>query len=130
MNRREFLGCALASPLVFGGRASAQSPVFTGDMHFHSFFAKSRYHSRPLAPSLAGGNTTLATWSLVGDSLWFDVRTYKQKSVPKPGEALNWFQRELGRIKGHVAQQRARSSYQVRRPIYRYSEAQANERQP
>jgi membrane dipeptidase len=106
MNRREFLAGALASPVVFGGRASAQPPVFTGDMHFHSFFANSRYHSRPLAQSLAGGNTTLATWSLVGDILWFDVKTYKQKSVPKPGEALDWFQRELGRIKGHVAQQK------------------------
>jgi membrane dipeptidase len=57
---------------------------------------------------LAVGNTTLATWSLVGDLLWFDVKTYKQKSVPKTGEALGWFQRELGRIKGHIAQQNLR----------------------
>ena len=105
MNRREFLAGALASPLVFGGRAAAQSPIYTGDMHFHSFFGESRYHLRPLARSLAAGNTTLATWSLVGDLLWFDVKTYKQKSVPKAGEALGWFQRELGRIKEHVAQQ-------------------------
>ncbi len=75
-------------------------------MHFHSFFAESKYHSRPLAPALAAGNATLAAWSLVGDLLWFDVKTYKQKSEPKPGEALGWFQRELGRIKGHIAEQK------------------------
>ena len=77
-------------------------------MHFHSFFAQSKYHARPLAQTLAAGNTTLAAWSLVGDLLWFDVKTYKQKSVPKPGEALGWFQRELGRIKEHVASQKLR----------------------
>jgi membrane dipeptidase len=106
MDRREFLACALASPFMLGGRAVAQAPIFIGDMHFHSFFAESKYHSRPLAPTLAAGNTTLVAWSLVGDLLWFDVKTYKQKSVPKPGEALGWFQRELGRIKEHVAQQK------------------------
>jgi membrane dipeptidase len=106
MDRREFLACALASPFMLGGRAVAQAPILTGDMHFHSFFAESKYHSRPLAPALAAGNTTLVAWSLVGDLLWFDVKTYKQKSVPKPGEALGWFQRELGRIKEHVAQQK------------------------
>lgn len=105
MNRREFVAGALASPLVFSGRAAAQSPIFTGDMHFHSFFAESRYHARPLAQSLAAGNTTLAAWSLVGDLLWFDVKTYKQKSEPKAGEALGWFRRELGRIKDHLGQQ-------------------------
>ena len=77
-------------------------------MHFHSFFGESKYHLRPLAQSLAAGGTTLAAWSLAGDILWFDVKTYKQKSVPKPGEALGWFQRELGRIKGHIAQEKLR----------------------
>jgi membrane dipeptidase len=105
MNRREFVAGALASPFIFNGRAAAQAPVFTGDMHFHSFFAESRYHLRPLAQGLKAGNTTLAAWSLVGDLLWFDVKTYKQKSEPKAGEALGWFQRELGRIKVHIAQQ-------------------------
>jgi membrane dipeptidase len=106
MDRREFLGCAFASPFLRGRRAAAQAPIFTGDMHFHSFFAESKYHSRPLAQTLAAGSTTLVAWSLVGDVLWFDVKTYKQKSVPKPGEALGWFQRELGRIKEHLAQQK------------------------
>ena len=105
MDRREFLACAVASPLLLVPRARAQGPIFTADMHFHSFFANSKYHSRPLAQTLASGGTTLVAWSLVGDLLWFDVKTYKQKSVPKPGEALGWFQRELGRIKEHVTQQ-------------------------
>jgi membrane dipeptidase len=77
-------------------------------MHFHSFFAESKYHARPLAQTLAAGGATLAAWSLVGDLLWFDAKTYKQKSVPKPGEALVWFQRELGRIKERLAQQNLR----------------------
>ena len=106
MDRREFLACALASPLLLGTRAAAQAPIFTGDMHFHSFFAESKYHLRPLARTLAAGNTTLAAWSLVGDLLWFDVKTYKQNSAPKPGEALGWFQRELGRVNEHLAQQK------------------------
>lgn len=106
MHRRAFLAGALASPLVLGTRARAQAPVFTADMHFHSFFAESKYHLRPLAPALAAGNTTLAAWSLVADLLWFDAKTYKQKSEPKAGEAMGWFQRELARIKGHIAEQR------------------------
>ncbi len=108
MDRRKFLACGLAVPLLLCRRTQAQPPIFTADMHFHSFFAESKYHARPLAQTLAAGNTTLVAWSLVGDLLWFDVKTYKQKSVPKPGEALGWFQRELGRIKEHVAQQKLR----------------------
>jgi membrane dipeptidase len=109
MDRRKFTGGALAGPFLIGTRADAQSAILTADMHFHSFFAESRYHLRPLAQSLAAGSTTLAAWSLVGDLLWFDVRTYKQKSVPKPGEALGWFQRELGRIKEHLAQEKLKT---------------------
>lgn len=104
MDRRAFLTGALASPLL-PGQALAQGKVLAGDMHFHSFFGGSRYHSRPLAKTLAAGNTTLAAWSLVGDLLWFDVKTYKQKAVPRTGEALGWFQRELARIKAHVVEQ-------------------------
>ena len=114
MHRRGFLAGALGSPFLTSPiwtctHAEAQAPVFTGDMHFHSFFAESKYHSRPLAQSLAAGNTTLAAWSLVGDLLWFDVKTYKQKSEPKAGEALGWFQRELGRISEHLAQQQLKT---------------------
>ena len=108
MNRREFLAGAAATPLLAGTSAYAQSPIFVGDMHFHSFFAESKYYLRPLAQALAAGNTTLPAWSLVGDLLWFDVKTYKQKSELKPGEAWGWFQRELGRIKEHLAQEKIR----------------------
>jgi len=106
MDRREFFACAAASPFVLARGAAAQSTIYTADMHFHSFFAQSKYHLRPLTSALVAGNTTLAAWSLVGDLLWFDVKTYKQKSAPGPGEALTWFQRELGRIKDHLAEQR------------------------
>ena len=69
MHRRAFLAGALAAPLLPARRAQAQSPIFTADMHFHSFFAGSKYHARPLAQTLAAGSTTLAAWSLVGDLL-------------------------------------------------------------
>ncbi len=106
LNRREFVAAAMGSPFVLAGRAAAQaSSTFIGDMHFHSFFAGSRYHSRPLGPALAAGNATLVAWSLVGDSPWLDTKIYKQKSTPGRGEALRWFRRELGRIKAHVAEQ-------------------------
>ena len=106
MNRREFVAGIFSAPLAYSGRAFAQTPVFIGDMHVHSFFAESKYHLRPLARSMAGGNASLIAWSLVGDLLWFDVKTYKEKSAPKAGETFGWFQRELGRIKGHIAEQR------------------------
>jgi membrane dipeptidase len=106
MRRRDFLAATLAAPFGLSRTALAQSPIVTADMHFHTFFAQSKYHARPLAQSLAAGNTTLAAWSLVGDLLWFDYKTYAQKSEPKPGEALGWFQRELGRIKDHIAEQK------------------------
>lgn len=106
MDRRTFLWCACTGPFLLGQRAQAQLPIYLGDMHFHSFFAESKYHLRPLGPALAAGNTTLAAWSLVGDLLWFDVKTYKQKSVPNAGQAMGWFERELGRIRGHLDQQK------------------------
>jgi membrane dipeptidase len=106
MDRRAFLAGALSAPFAFSGRAFAQTPIFIGDMHTHSFFAESKYHFRPLAQKMAAGNASLIAWSLVGDLLWFDVKTYKEKSPPKAGETFGWFQRELGRIKGHLAEQR------------------------
>ncbi|MBX3512045.1 MAG: membrane dipeptidase [Xanthobacteraceae bacterium] len=109
MNRREFVAGVLSAPFALQGRAFAQTPVFVGDMHVHSFFANSKYHLRPFAQSLAAGNATLVAWSLVGDLLWFDVKTYKQKSVPAAGETLGWFQRELGRIRAHLAEQRLKT---------------------
>jgi membrane dipeptidase len=105
MNRRAFVAGVLSAPFVFSTRAFAQAPVFIGDMHTHSFFGESKYHFRPLAKAMASGNASLIAWSLVGDLLWFDVKTYKEKAAPAPGETFGWFQRELGRIKAHIAEQ-------------------------
>ena len=56
---------------------------------------------------MAGGKATLVAWSLVGDLPWMRVtpRGFKQKSVPKPGETVTWFQAELARVKAHIAEQ-------------------------
>ncbi|MDX2204872.1 MAG: membrane dipeptidase [Hyphomicrobiaceae bacterium] len=106
MNRRTFLAGAAATPLLWPARAASQPAIPIGDMHFHSYFGSSKYHSRPLAATLAAGGATLVAWSLVGDLLLVDWRTHKQKVEPRPGEALGWFERELGRIKAHCAEQR------------------------
>jgi len=109
LTRRQMLGGGLALPLSGRSRAGAQTPIYLSDMHFHSFFGDSVYHARPLAAALAQGQATLVSWSLVGDVPWFDwKRTFKQTSQPKPGEAMGWFKRELGRIKAHAAEQKLR----------------------
>jgi membrane dipeptidase len=109
MDRRAFIAGALSAPILFTRHSLAQSPVFIGDMHAHSFFADSKYHFRPLAKAMSAASATLVAWSLVGDLLWFDVKIYKQKSVPKPGEAFGWFQRELGRVKAHISEQKLKT---------------------
>jgi membrane dipeptidase len=106
MDRRTFLAGAAASPLLWPESVTAQPLIPIGDMHFHSYFADSKLHLRPLGPALAAGGATLVAWSLVGDLLLVDWKTYKQKVEPKPGEALGWFERELGRIKAHCAEQK------------------------
>ena len=106
MDRRRFVAGAFAAASSFPGGAQAQAaPIFIGDMHFHSFFGESTYHSRPVAKALAAGSATLVAWSLTGDLLWFDFKIWKPKSPPKAGEALGWFEREAGRIKAHIAEQ-------------------------
>jgi membrane dipeptidase len=77
-------------------------------MHFHLLFiGPNPAASNPLARNLAGGRATLVAWSLVGDLPWMGVtpRGFKQKSVPKPGETVTWFQAELARVKAHIAEQ-------------------------
>ena len=56
---------------------------------------------------MAGGKATLVAWSLVGDLPWMQAtpRGFKQKSVPKAGETVTWFQAELARVKAHIAEQ-------------------------
>lgn len=106
MDRRTLLVGAAASPLFGSLHVAAQSPIPIADMHFHSFFGQSILHSRPLGPTLAAGGATLVAWSLVGDQLLVDWKTYKQKTEPKAGESLGWFERELGRIKAHCNEQK------------------------
>jgi membrane dipeptidase len=77
-------------------------------MHFHLLFiGPNPAASNPLARNLAGGRATLVAWSLVGDLPWMGItpRGFKQKSVPKPGETVTWFQAELARVKAHIAEQ-------------------------
>ena len=56
LNRRQFIKVGLWLPVA--GSASgafAQTAIPIGDMHFHSFFGQSTYHSRPLAKALGDG---------------------------------------------------------------------------
>lgn len=109
MQRRELLiGAVSASVVCAASRGIAQSPhvsIPIGDMHFHSYFGSSKYHSRPVAPMMAAGGATLVAWSFSGDLLFVDWTRYKQKVEPKPGEALAWFEREIDRVKAHCAEQ-------------------------
>ena len=105
MDRRTFLAGAAAAPLIWPARGIAQPAIPIGDMHFHSYFGESKYHSRPMAATLAAAGATLVAWALVGDLLLVDWKTFKQKSEPKAGEAMGWFERELDRIKAHCAGQ-------------------------
>lgn len=109
MNRRKFIASALSAPFILSTRAFAQAPVFLGDMHAHSFFAESKFHFRPWAQTLAAGNATLVAWSITGDLLWFDFKTYEQKSIPREGEIFGFVQRELGRVRTHLAEQKLRT---------------------
>jgi membrane dipeptidase len=108
MDRRQLLKAGLAWPLAFAGGAFAKEPIFIGDMHFHLLFlGPNPASSSPLGRNMAGGKATLVAWSLVGDLPWMAVtpRGFKQKSVPKAGETVTWFQAELARIKAHIAEQ-------------------------
>ena len=113
MNRRRFLAGAgsLALP-AFGahpGRAEDGFPL--ADMHFHQFFPGTLPVAmcplKPLAKVMADGNVTLLSWALVGDQPWITrgPRGLTQKGVPEPGAAQTWFEREIGRVKAHVAEQ-------------------------
>jgi membrane dipeptidase len=105
MRRRDFVSAGLASLLARPVAARAQQPIHISDMHFHSFFGPSINHSRPVAKALAAGGATLVSWSVAGDALWMDPKTYRQSSEPKPGEALGWVEREIARIYAHCADQ-------------------------
>lgn len=80
-------------------------------MHFHLFFPgtipRLKQELTPLARTMAEGGVTLLSWSLVGDLPWITAtpRGLRQKGEPAPGAAKAWFERDLGRIKAHVAEQ-------------------------
>jgi len=108
MDRRQLLKAGFAWPFAVAGSAFAKDPIFIGDMHFHLLFiGPNPAAANPLARNLAGGRATLVAWSLVGDLPWMGItpRGFKQKSVPKPGETVTWFQAELARVKAHIAEQ-------------------------
>src|SRR5262245_64406274 len=109
MDRRHFLKAGLAWPLTLGSGALAKDPIYIADMHFHIFFPPGPDSERlkPLARRMADGKATLVAWSLVGDLPWMQPtpRGLKQKGVPKAGETVASFQRDLARIKAYLAEQ-------------------------
>src|SRR5215813_3305084 len=77
-------------------------------MHSHLFFGGTYTPEKyPLGFDMAGGQATLVAWSLVSDLLWMGPTAdrHRQKKTPNPGEVYAWFQREMARIKRHVADQ-------------------------
>jgi membrane dipeptidase len=109
LDRRDLLKAALGLGFVLaeGRQVRARDPIYLADMHFHLFFGgRNPPEKSPLATVMKEGDATLVAWSLVGDLLWFDGKhPYAQKAVPRPGEAFGWFQREIGRIRKHIAEQ-------------------------
>jgi membrane dipeptidase len=110
MDRRQLLKAGLALPFIAAGTggATAQEPIYIGDMHYHLFFqGRNPASANPLGKTMADGRATLVAWSLVGDLPWMGTspRGFVQKSVPKPGDTVSWFKRELARIKAHIAEQ-------------------------
>jgi membrane dipeptidase len=109
MDRRQVIKSGLALPFAWVARAVADEPVFIGDMHAHFFLRDGRHKTTPIGDSMAKAKATLVAWSISGDALWIGEekgRGFVQKSVPKPGETFGWFQRELGRIKALLVEQK------------------------
>jgi membrane dipeptidase len=108
MDRRSFLLAGLAAPFAFSRSAIAGDEIYLADMHFHLFFFGDNTPKRkPLAATMAAGNVKLLAWSLVGDVPWIrpSAQGLRQIADPKPGEALNWFENDIARIKAHLAEQ-------------------------
>jgi membrane dipeptidase len=108
MDRRAFLGLGLSLPFAGITCALAADPIYIGDMHFHSFFGPADPHSRPVAKTMSDGQATLIAWKQVGDGQWIEPyeRGIRQKGTPQPGEAMRRFQRQIGQIKAHVAEEK------------------------
>ena len=113
MNRRRFLAGAgsLALPLAGTATSRAGDAFPLADMHFHQFFPGTLPVAmgpvKPLARTMAAGNVTLLSWSLVGDQPWITrgARGLTQKGAPDKGAAMRWFEEEIGRVRAHVAEQ-------------------------
>ena len=111
MNRRTVLSGLLTAGVIGSGRgvwAEGSSPVPIGDMHAHLFFVGPKPADRqPLAQNMARGGASLVSWSLVGDQPWIRraERGLRQSGAPKRGAATSWFEKELARVKTHIAEQ-------------------------
>ncbi|MGD9805612.1 MAG: dipeptidase [Hyphomicrobiaceae bacterium] len=101
------IAATLAGPRLACAEGRPVIPL--GDMHAHLFFLGPRPASvQPLARNMAGGGATLVAWSLVGDLPWIRSSRggLKQTGAPKPRAASAWLDRELVRVKGHLAEQK------------------------
>jgi membrane dipeptidase len=109
MDRRQLLKAGLALPFALsGGKAVAKDPIYIGDMHYHLLFiGPNPASTQPLAKNMAAGNATLVSWSLIGDLPWMTVtpRGFKQKGAPRAGETVSWLEKEMARVKAHLAEQ-------------------------
>lgn len=109
IDRRQLLIGSLATPLAASMATTALAEganFYIGDMHYHLFFfGRNPADNQPLRRSMAAGNATLVSWSLVGDVPWLKPAKggFKQKGLPKDAkEPLTWFDEELARIKKHI----------------------------
>jgi len=112
-DRRTFLKRAgVGISFCIANDTLAKDPIYLADMHRHLWFIRLQSgEARPLGPVMAEGDATLVAWALGTDALWITrgPRGFIQKSVPAPGESFGWFQRELARIKQHVAGQKLKA---------------------
>jgi len=101
------IAAAFASPPPV--RAEGRAVIPLGDMHAHLFFIGPRPASRyPIGRNMASGGATLVAWSVVGDLPWIRSSSgrLRQAAEPKPRAASDWFDRELARVKAHLAEQK------------------------
>jgi membrane dipeptidase len=108
--RRSFLaaGAGMLS-LRFGPSFGAERAIYLSDMHRHLFFNRlATRESVPLGTSMASGGATLVAWALTTDVRWIgkSPRGMVQTGAAPPGESYAWFQRELERIRQHLAEQK------------------------
>jgi membrane dipeptidase len=100
---------AAVTPLAVSLAGDSSSSIPIGDMHAHLFFIGPKPASRyPLAKTMADGNATLVSWSLVGDMPWIrpTPQGLRQKGAPKTGESTKWFKEEIARVKQHAKEQK------------------------